>query len=95
VFDRLLGGFFALLKGALFLGFALMVLSLFLPPDAKLLKESRTAPILMRVSRQALEYLPQDFKKRWERQLEEWLKPRKKQRGQLSRTSSAKDQEYG
>ena len=79
IFDRLLGGFFALLKGALLLGFALMLLSLVLPPDSKLLKESRTAPVLMRVSRQALEYLPPDFKKRWKKHLQDWLKPKEKQ----------------
>jgi membrane protein required for colicin V production len=79
IFDRLLGGFFALLKGALLLGFALMFLSLVLPPDSKLLKESRTAPVLMGVSRQALEYLPADFKKRWKKHLQNWLKPKEKQ----------------
>ncbi len=80
VFDRLLGGFFALLKGALILGFALMFLSLVLPPDSKLLKESRTAPVLMRISREALEFLPADFKNRWEKYLRDWVKPKEKQR---------------
>lgn len=85
IFDRLLGGFFALLKGALLLGFALMFLSLVLPPDSKLLKESRTAPVLMGVSRQALEYLPADFKKRWKKHLQDWLKPKEKQQADRQR----------
>jgi membrane protein required for colicin V production len=83
VFDRLFGGFFALLKGALILGFALMFLSLVLPPDSQLLKESRTAPVLMRLSRQALELLPSDFKNRWKKHLREWLKPKEDQQAYL------------
>lgn len=87
VFDRLLGGFFALLKGALLLGFALMFLSLVLSPDSRLLKESRTAPVLMHVSRQALEFLPSDFKKHWKQYLRKWLKPKEKQQACLKTCS--------
>ena len=83
VFDRLLGAFFALLKGALILGFALMFLSLVLPRTSQLLKESRTAPVLMRLSQHALDLLPADFKKRWERQLRDWLKSKEKQQAEL------------
>lgn len=85
VFDRVLGGFFALLKGALIMGFALMFLNhLFLRNPPPLLKESRTAPLLMQVSRRALELLPQDFKKQWERRLQDWLKNKEKQVAGLS-----------
>jgi len=70
IFDRLLGGLVALLKGALILGFALMVLNhIFSRDPPPLLKESHTAPVLIRVSRQALELLPADFKKQWEKRL--------------------------
>lgn len=84
VFDRVLGGFFALLKGALIMGFALMVLNHLFARDAPpLLKESRTAPLLMQVSRQALELLPRDFKKQWEKRLRDWLKTKEKQEAGL------------
>jgi len=64
VFDRLLGAGFALVKGALVLGFALMLVGVVLPKESPLLKESRTAPALVGLARQALGYLPPDFKKR-------------------------------
>jgi membrane protein required for colicin V production len=83
VFDRLLGASFSLLKGALILGFALMVVSLALP-NSQLLKESRAAPVLVQIARQALEFLPADFKKQWEKQLRHWLKPKEKE--QTART---------
>ena len=96
MFDRLLGGFFALLKGSLLLGFALMFLSLVLPSESKLLKESRAAPVLMGVSRQALEYLPADFKKHWKKQLQNWLKPKEKQQADGRRNHfSDKDTVHG
>jgi membrane protein required for colicin V production len=71
-FDRLLGGTFALAKGALLLGFGLMFLGVFLPRDARLLKESRTAPVLVQFSRQSLELLPPDFKRRLNDYLKQW-----------------------
>jgi membrane protein required for colicin V production len=71
-FDRLLGGAFALAKGALLLGFGLMFLGVFLPRDSRLLKESRTAPTLIQISRQSLELLPPDFKKRLNEYLKQW-----------------------
>jgi membrane protein required for colicin V production len=74
-FDRLLGGFFALVKGALLIGFALMFLSLVLPRDSHLLKESRTTPYLLQISRQALDLLPPDFKQRLGDYLRDWQKP--------------------
>ncbi|MCL6620762.1 MAG: CvpA family protein [Syntrophobacterales bacterium] len=62
-FDRLLGGALALAKGGLVLGLALMLVGVVLPKDSPLMKESRTAPILVGVAKQALGYLPPDFKK--------------------------------
>jgi membrane protein required for colicin V production len=50
-FDRLLGGAFALAKGALLLGFGLMFLGVLLPRDSRLLKESRTAPLVQSLAR--------------------------------------------
>jgi membrane protein required for colicin V production len=73
-FDRLLGGTFALAKGALLLGFGLMFLGIFLPRDARLLKESRTASVLVQISRQSLELLPPDFKRRLNDYLKQWRK---------------------
>jgi uncharacterized membrane protein required for colicin V production len=78
VFDRLLGGFFALVKGALLLGFSLMFVSLVMPRDSHLLKESRTAPYLINFSREALGLLPPDFKQRLNDYLQEWQRPKKK-----------------
>ena len=78
VFDRLLGGFFALVKGALLIGFALMFVGLVMPRETHLLKESRTAPYLMHFSRQALGLLPPDFKQRLNEYLQHWQRPNKK-----------------
>jgi membrane protein required for colicin V production len=78
VFDRLFGGFFALVKGALLMGFALMLVGLVMPRDSHLLKESRMAPYLMHFSQQALELLPPEFKQRLNDHLQDWQKPRKK-----------------
>ena len=63
-FNRLLGGFFALIKGALLLGFSFMFIGVVMPLDSHLLKESRTASYLINFSRQALSLLPPDFKQR-------------------------------
>lgn len=87
IFDRLLGGFFAFLKGALILGFALMLLGhVFSRDPPQLLKDSRTAPLLMGLSRRALELLPADFKKSWEKRLRDWVKPKEKQQVRLPST---------
>ncbi len=71
-FERVLGGTFALAKGALMLGFGLMLLGVFLPQNSRLFKESRTAPTLVQISRQALELLPRDFKQRLNLYLRQW-----------------------
>ncbi|MFZ5450750.1 MAG: CvpA family protein [Thermodesulfobacteriota bacterium] len=84
VFDRLLGGFFALVKGALLLGFALMLVGLVMPRETHLLKESRTAPYLMHFSRQALGLLPPDFKQRLHEYLQQWQKPKKRREAAAS-----------
>ena len=81
-FDRLLGGTFALAKGALLLGFGLMFLGIFLPRDSRLLKESHTAPILTQFSRQSLELLPPDFKQRLNDYLRQWRKGEEKHKTQ-------------
>ena len=81
LFDRLLGAFFGLAKGALLVGFALMFLGVVLPRDSRLFKESRTAPYLIHISRQALELLPQDFKKRINDYLQGWQGDRRKADG--------------
>jgi membrane protein required for colicin V production len=71
-FERLLGALFALVKGALLIGFGLMVLAMLLPRESRLLKESRTAPELTHLSRQTLELLPPDFKKWLQDNLQRW-----------------------
>lgn len=64
IFDRLLGAFFALLKGALILGIALLLVGSFVPPDNRLLQNSRARPILTQLARRTLDLLPPDFKVR-------------------------------
>lgn len=83
VLDRLLGAFFALVKGALILGFALLVLGVIMPRDSRLLKESATAPFLTTMARKTLELLPPEFKKR----LQDYLRqvPRPQEKGQRAR----------
>jgi len=81
-FDRLLGGTFALAKGALLLGFGLMLLGVVMPKDSHLLKGSVTAPHLVYFSRQSLKLLPPDFKQRLNGYLKEWRRPREKQQAE-------------
>ena len=85
-FDRLLGAAFALAKGALLVGFGLMLLGLVLPRDSRLIKESRTAPQLIHLARQSLELLPPDFKQRVNGYLQKWQKQetQKRAQGQLA-----------
>ncbi|MEJ2070270.1 MAG: CvpA family protein [Syntrophobacterales bacterium] len=64
VVDRLLGAFFALIKGALILGFALLLVGIVIPKDNRLLKGSRARPILIQLARRTLDLLPPDFKER-------------------------------
>jgi membrane protein required for colicin V production len=75
-FDRLLGGVFALVKGALLVGFGLMLLGVALHRDSHLLKGSVAAPHLISFSRQALGLLPPDFKQRLNDYLKEWRRPK-------------------
>ncbi|MEJ2671238.1 MAG: CvpA family protein [Deltaproteobacteria bacterium] len=79
-FDRLLGGTFALAKGALLVGFGLMFLGVVLPKNSHLFQGSATAPHLISFSRQSLELLPQNFKQRLNEYLKEWRRPREKRR---------------
>jgi membrane protein required for colicin V production len=84
-FDRLLGGFFALAKGALLVGFGLLFLGVVLPRDSHLLKGSVAAPKLMGLSRQSLDLLPPNFKDRLKEYLKEWRRPRQKPEGENTR----------
>jgi len=77
-FDRLLGGTFALVKGALLVGFGLMFLGVVLPKNSHLFQGSVAAPHLISFSRQALGLLPPDFKQRLNEYLKEWRRPRDK-----------------
>ncbi len=72
IFDRLLGAFFALVKGALVLGLALMLISVLISKDSPLLQQSRTAPALVRLAKHALGYLPPDFKRRVQEYWRDW-----------------------
>jgi membrane protein required for colicin V production len=84
-FDRLLGGTFALAKGALLVGFGLMFLGVVLPRDSHLLKGSAAAPKLISFSRQSLELLPADFKQRLQDYLKQWRQPQEKQQAEGAR----------
>lgn len=77
-FDRLLGGAFALVKGALLVGFGLMFLGVVLPKNSHLFQGSVSAPHLISLSRQSLTLLPPDFKQRLNEYLKEWRRPREK-----------------
>jgi uncharacterized membrane protein required for colicin V production len=88
--DRLLGGAFALAKGALLIGFALMLLGVVLPRNSQLLKGSVAAPHLLALSRQSLGLLPPDFKQRLNDYLKEWRLPREKRQ---EASEPQKDQE--
>ena len=79
-FDRLLGAFFALVKGALLIGFASMLLGVVLPRDSRLFRESRAVPYLMHLSRQTLGLLPPDFKLRLNDYLRQWQKVQEKRK---------------
>lgn len=81
-FDRLLGALFALIKGALLLGLALLLAVQVLARDSRQIKESYTAPYLIQFSRQALELLPPDFKQRINEHLRQWQKPKEEQKSQ-------------
>ncbi len=78
VFDRLLGAFFALLKGALILGLALLLVGSFVPPDNRLLQDSRTRPVLIHLAQRTLDLLPPDFKERLKEYLERVPLPKEK-----------------
>jgi membrane protein required for colicin V production len=60
--DRILGGTFGVLKGAVILGFLLTIVTLSVPKDSKLLQESITAPYLKMIYNQTLVLLPPEFK---------------------------------
>jgi membrane protein required for colicin V production len=78
VFDRLLGAFFALVKGALILGLALLLVGAMVSPNNRLLRNSRTRPILVQLARRTLDLLPPDFKARLKEYLEQVPLPREK-----------------
>jgi membrane protein required for colicin V production len=84
-FDRLLGGVFALIKGALLIGFGLMLLGVVMPRNSHLLKGSVAAPHLIAFAHQSLELLPPDFKQRLNDYLKEWRKPRDVRQAEVSR----------
>ena len=90
-FDRILGGVFALAKGALLVGFGLMLLGVVLPRDSQLLKGSVAAPHLISLARQSLDLLPPDFKQRLNDYLKEWRRPREMRQAEASRPQA--DQE--
>lgn len=77
--DRLLGAFFALVKGALILGFALLLVGVVMPRDSRLLRESYTKPILTQLARRTLDFLPPDFKERFQEYLRKVPRPKEKE----------------
>jgi membrane protein required for colicin V production len=90
VLDRLLGAFFAFLKGCLILGLALLLLGVVLPKNSNLIKESRAHPLLIQLAKRTLDLLPPDFKQRAKDYLRSVPLPgEKKQTRDEERTSSA------
>jgi membrane protein required for colicin V production len=84
-FDRLLGGVFALAKGALLVGFGLMLLGVVMPKNSHLLQGSVAAPHLISLARQSLSLLPPDFKQRLNDYLKEWRRPRESRQAEAFR----------
>jgi membrane protein required for colicin V production len=84
-FDRLLGGGFALAKGALLVGFGLMLMGVVMPRNSHLLKGSVTTPHLIALARQSLTLLPADFKERLNDYLKEWRRPRESRQAGAAR----------
>jgi len=84
VLDRLLGAFFGLFKGALILGFALLLLGVVMPRDSRLLKESSTRPILTQLAQRTLDFLPPDFKQRFQEYLRKVPRPKEKEQARIS-----------
>jgi membrane protein required for colicin V production len=79
-FDRVLGGAFALAKGALLVGFGLMFLGVVLPKNSHLFRGSVSAPHLISFSRRSLTLLPPAFKRRIDDYIKEWRQPRENYR---------------
>lgn len=94
-FDRFLGASFALVKGGLVLGFALMLVGVVLPKDSPLLKESRTAPVLVGLAKQALGYLPPDFKKRLQEYYREQMRRERPRSVGLPREEAREERRVG
>lgn len=84
--DRWLGSAFALLKGAVILGFILSALSLVIPKDTRLLQESRLVPYVKGAYRQVLLLLPAEFKEqlrqRVQQFLQDWSPSNQRQKGE-------------
>jgi membrane protein required for colicin V production len=90
VLDRLLGAFFAFLKGCLILGLALLLLGVVLPKNSHLIKESRAHPLLIQLAKRTLDLLPPDFKQRAKEYLRTVPLPKeKKQAEDQERISTA------
>lgn len=89
VVDRLLGAFFALLKGALILGLALLLVGIAVPKDNRLLKGSRARPILVQLARRTLDLLPPDFKARLKEFLQTVPLPGEKKQAEASGKSGS------
>jgi membrane protein required for colicin V production len=87
VFDRLLGAFFALLKGALILGMVLLLVGVVVPQNNHLLQGSRTKPILTQLARRTLDLLPPNFKERLKEYLEKVPIPKEKRQAEGAGTS--------
>ena len=76
VFDRLLGGVFGLVRGALVCAVLVMIMTAFSWPG-ELLERSRMAPYLMVTARAVVYLVPEDLRQEFQRQYEQvyerWL----------------------
>jgi membrane protein required for colicin V production len=89
VLDRLLGAFFAFLKGCLILGLALLLLGVVLPKNSHLIKESRAYPLLVQLAKRTLDLLPPDFKQRAKEYLRTVPLPKEKKQAEDQERISA------
>jgi len=60
--DRLGGGVLGLIKAGLICTLALLLLTVFLPPDNEMVSGSRIAPFIMDLSKSLAEYLPRELR---------------------------------
>jgi uncharacterized membrane protein required for colicin V production len=72
--DRLGGMFFGAALGAVFAGIGVAILTTALPPDSRLLHDSRLAPQMLAYNRSVLAYVPPELTKLYEQKRDDFLR---------------------